>query len=149
MLAELRVRDLAVIADVAKRIGTGPRAVMDAEKGKASTGIVVYAGLLWLYDLLGPQLSAMGHRTVRVTGSDLGGVQVIDIESGACAEWFRIDGAIAEIYDVAVIPKVACPMSLGFASDEIKGLITHGELEAAVLEETEIGVTLPEKKFVT
>ena len=27
---------------------------MDAEKGTASTGIVVYAGLLWLYDLLQP-----------------------------------------------------------------------------------------------
>jgi hypothetical protein len=25
---------------------------MDAEKGKASTGIVVYAALLWLYDQL-------------------------------------------------------------------------------------------------
>ena len=42
------------IEDVAQRIGTGKRAVMDAEKGKASTGIVVYAGLLWLYGLLAP-----------------------------------------------------------------------------------------------
>jgi len=53
------------------------------------------------------------------------GVQVIDIGTGACVEWFRIDGAVSEIYDVAVVPDVACPMSLGFASDEIKGLITH------------------------
>ena len=27
---------------------------MDAEKGKASTGIGVYAALLWVYDLLEP-----------------------------------------------------------------------------------------------
>ena len=27
---------------------------MDAEKGKASTGIGVYAALLWVYDLLQP-----------------------------------------------------------------------------------------------
>ncbi|MBU6455739.1 MAG: hypothetical protein KGS72_28470 [Cyanobacteria bacterium REEB67] len=40
------------IADVAERIGTGPRAIMDAEKGKPATGIVVYAGLLWLYNQL-------------------------------------------------------------------------------------------------
>jgi len=40
------------IANVAERIGTGPRAVMDAERGKPSTGMVVYAALLWLYDLL-------------------------------------------------------------------------------------------------
>jgi uncharacterized protein (TIGR03032 family) len=56
------------------------------------------------------------------------GVQVIDLETGVCVEWFRVDGAIAEIYDVAVVPEVACPMSLGFASDEIKSLITHGAL---------------------
>ena len=47
-----RVRRNFTIADVAERIGTGPRAVMDAEKGKVSTGIVVYAALMWLYDQL-------------------------------------------------------------------------------------------------
>ncbi|MBX3072867.1 hypothetical protein KF728_12770 [Candidatus Obscuribacterales bacterium] len=47
-----RIRRNLTIADAAERIGTGPRAVMDAEKGKSSTGIVVYAALLWLYDQL-------------------------------------------------------------------------------------------------
>jgi hypothetical protein len=42
------------IDDVAQRLGTGPRAVTDAEKGKPSTGIVNYAGLLWLYGLMAP-----------------------------------------------------------------------------------------------
>jgi len=64
------------------------------------------------------------------------GVQVIDLETGICVEWFRIDGAISEIYDVAVIAKVACPMSLGFASDDIKGLVTHGDLDATALKKT-------------
>ena len=32
---------------------------MDAEKGKASTGMVVYAALLWLYDQL-EQLEQVG-----------------------------------------------------------------------------------------
>ncbi|GMQ95886.1 MAG: helix-turn-helix transcriptional regulator [Gammaproteobacteria bacterium] len=49
-----RLRRNLTIADVAQKIGTGPRAVADAEKGKRSTGIVVYAALLWAYDLLGP-----------------------------------------------------------------------------------------------
>jgi uncharacterized protein (TIGR03032 family) len=66
------------------------------------------------------------------------GVQVIDMETSACVEWFRIDGAIAEIYDVAVVPRVSCPMSLGFASDEIKGLITHGKLEQDTLKTKKI-----------
>ncbi len=61
------------------------------------------------------------------------GVQVIDLETGTCVEWFRIDGAIAEIYDVAVLPNVACPMSLGFASDDIRALITHGDLDDTIL----------------
>ena len=34
-----RIRRLYTIDEVAQKIGTGPRAVMDAEKGKASTGI--------------------------------------------------------------------------------------------------------------
>jgi transcriptional regulator with XRE-family HTH domain len=49
-----RVRRSLTIEDAAERIGTGPRAVMDAEKGKASTGVAVYVALLWLYDLLRP-----------------------------------------------------------------------------------------------
>jgi uncharacterized protein (TIGR03032 family) len=61
------------------------------------------------------------------------GIQVIDLETGACVEWFRIDGPIGEIYDTAVLPNVACPMSLGFASPEIRGLITHGDLDPASL----------------
>ncbi|MGE0240509.1 MAG: DUF4915 domain-containing protein, partial [Parvibaculaceae bacterium] len=57
------------------------------------------------------------------------GVQVIDLDSGTCVEWFRIDGAVAEIFDVTVLPGVACPMSLGFASNEIKTLITYEGLK--------------------
>jgi transcriptional regulator with XRE-family HTH domain len=53
-LRKARIRRSMTIEDAAERIGTGPRAVMDAEKGKPSTGIVVYTGLLWLYDLLQP-----------------------------------------------------------------------------------------------
>jgi transcriptional regulator with XRE-family HTH domain len=48
-----RIRRNLTIEEVAKKIGAGRRAVMDAEKGKPSTGIVVYAALLWVLDLLG------------------------------------------------------------------------------------------------
>ena len=37
------------MGEVAQRIGTGRRAVRDAERGKASTGVAVYAALLWAY----------------------------------------------------------------------------------------------------
>jgi len=64
------------------------------------------------------------------------GVQVIDLDTGTCVEWFRIDGAVAEIFDVTVLPGVACPMSLGFASNEIKTLITYEGLKPRSAEAT-------------
>jgi transcriptional regulator with XRE-family HTH domain len=53
-LRTARIRRKQTIAEVAEKIGTGTRAVRDAESGKASTGIAVYAALLWAYDLLQP-----------------------------------------------------------------------------------------------
>ena len=53
-LRTARIRRRLTIQEVAEKIGTGPRAVMDAERGKASTSIGVYAALLWAYDLLEP-----------------------------------------------------------------------------------------------
>ena len=40
------------IEEVAEKIGTGPRPVSDAEKGKPSTSAAVYIALLWVYDLV-------------------------------------------------------------------------------------------------
>lgn len=53
-LRTARLRRNLTIQAVAEKIGTGPRAVSDAEQGKISTGIAVYTALLWAYDLLGP-----------------------------------------------------------------------------------------------
>jgi uncharacterized protein (TIGR03032 family) len=53
------------------------------------------------------------------------GIQVIDLAKGVCAEWFRIDGAVKEIFDVAVINGHACPMSIGPGAPEIIKFITH------------------------
>ena len=53
-LRTARLRRNLTIKEVAEKIGCGPRAVSDAEKGKASTGIAVYVALLWAFDLLDP-----------------------------------------------------------------------------------------------
>jgi len=53
-LRTARLRRNLTIEEVGEKIGTGPRAVSGAEKGKISTGIAVYTALLWVYDLLGP-----------------------------------------------------------------------------------------------
>jgi transcriptional regulator with XRE-family HTH domain len=52
-LRTARTRRNLTVAEVAQKIGTGPRAVMDAEKGQPSSSIAIYAALLWAYDLIG------------------------------------------------------------------------------------------------
>ena len=51
-LRTARLRRNLTISDMAEKIGTGERAVADAEKGKPSTGIAVYAAMLWALDLI-------------------------------------------------------------------------------------------------
>ena len=52
-LRTARTRRNLTLAEVAEKIGTGVRAVRDAERGQPSTGIAIYAALLWAYDLIG------------------------------------------------------------------------------------------------
>lgn len=52
-LRTARLRRNLTIEKVAEKIGTGPRPISDAERGKVSTSAAVYMALLWAYDLLG------------------------------------------------------------------------------------------------
>ena len=72
---------------------------------------------------------ALDDRLKKTDSEPWCGVQVIDLEKGTCAHWFRIDGPVAELYDVGVVPNASCAMSLGFATQEILQLITHDELK--------------------
>ncbi|HEV2364900.1 MAG TPA: helix-turn-helix transcriptional regulator [Caulobacteraceae bacterium] len=51
-LRTARLRRNLTIAEVGRKIGAGERAIADAEKGKPSTSIATYAGLLWAFNLL-------------------------------------------------------------------------------------------------
>jgi len=51
------------------------------------------------------------------------GVQVIDLDTGGCVDWMRIDGVIAELYDVALLPGVACAMAAPAFSPEAAALV--------------------------
>ncbi len=57
-LRTARLRRNLTLDTMAEKIGTGVRAVSDAEKGKPSTGIAVYAGMLWALDLLDQMANA-------------------------------------------------------------------------------------------
>ena len=54
------------------------------------------------------------------------GLLVIDLRSGDVAHWLRVEGIVTELYDVAVLPQVVCPMALGFKTDEIQRTIAIG-----------------------
>ena len=54
------------------------------------------------------------------------GLQVIDLRTGDCIEWLRLEGQVTELYDVAFLPGVSRPMALGFKSDEIERLLSVG-----------------------
>ncbi len=47
-----RIRRGLTVRQAAEKIGTGVRAVGDAEKGKPSTSVSVYLALLWLFGLM-------------------------------------------------------------------------------------------------
>lgn len=52
------------------------------------------------------------------------GIQVIDLARGVCVEWFRIDGAVAELYDVEVLPGDVCPMAISLNTPEASQFVT-------------------------
>jgi uncharacterized protein (TIGR03032 family) len=62
------------------------------------------------------------------------GVCIVDLRSGDLVEWIRLDGAIKELFDVAAIAEVICPMALGVQSPDIQSLVSFepefGPLEA-------------------
>lgn len=53
------------------------------------------------------------------------GICIVDLRTGDLVEWIRLDGAIKELFDVAVIPETHCPMALGVSSPDIQSLIFH------------------------
>ncbi|MGD1852637.1 MAG: TIGR03032 family protein [Leptolyngbyaceae cyanobacterium] len=60
------------------------------------------------------------------------GLMIIDLNTGAIAQWLRLEGQISELYDVQVLPGVKRPMSLGFQSDEISRLLTFDTMSSTL-----------------
>lgn len=67
---------------------------------------------------------ALDRRLAEADSTPWTGVQVIDLDTGRCAHWFRIDGQVAELYDTAVLPGVGCAKSIAFPGNEPLNLIT-------------------------
>ncbi|NBB15861.1 TIGR03032 family protein [Caulobacter sp. SLTY] len=52
------------------------------------------------------------------------GVFIIDTRTGDTVEWIRLEGAITELFDIAALPGVACPMAVGIDSPDMQTMIT-------------------------
>lgn len=52
------------------------------------------------------------------------GIRIIDTTSGQCVHWFQLNRPAMELYDVAVLPDVVCPRSVGAMDDEAFDLVT-------------------------
>ena len=66
----------------------------------------------------------LGQALARKEGEAWCGVLVIDTRTGDTVEWIRLEGAITELFDVAVLPEGVCPMALGVDSPELQSMVT-------------------------
>jgi len=56
------------------------------------------------------------------------GVMVVNLATGDIVEWIRLEGHITEMFDVATMPGLACPMAVGPQTAEIQSTITFDAL---------------------
>jgi uncharacterized protein (TIGR03032 family) len=56
------------------------------------------------------------------------GILIVNLSTGDIVEWVRLEGHITELFDVAAIPGVRCPMALGPNTIEIHNSISFEPL---------------------
>jgi uncharacterized protein (TIGR03032 family) len=59
------------------------------------------------------------------------GFYVIDLDTGHVVQSVRLEGLVAELYDVVVLPEVVRPMAIGFKTTEIERMVQM-DAEAAL-----------------
>ncbi len=52
------------------------------------------------------------------------GVQVIDLRTGTCVDWLRLDGPVAELFDVEVLPGIRAAMAISPSAPDLTQFIT-------------------------
>lgn len=61
------------------------------------------------------------------------GVLIVNLGSGDIVEWIRLEGHITELFDVATMPGVACPMSIGPNAPEMQNTISFEQIALSTL----------------
>lgn len=67
---------------------------------------------------------ALDERLKQADSEPWCGMQVIDLTTNTCVDWFRIDGNVTELFDLEVIPGSACPMAVPPDSAEAAQLVS-------------------------
>jgi uncharacterized protein (TIGR03032 family) len=52
------------------------------------------------------------------------GIQVIDLRTGNVLQWIRLEGLVRELFDVAILPGVRCPMAISAQSPEFAATVS-------------------------
>ena len=122
--------------------GTGELGIVELAKGKAKMGKfkpvafcpgfvrgLTFHGKFAFVGLSRPRYKrfeglALDQRLKDTDSEPWCGVQVIDTETGACVDWFRIDGQIGELFDVELVEGYRCPMTVSPTSTDAATLIT-------------------------
>ncbi len=55
------------------------------------------------------------------------GLYIVDLRTGDVAHWLKIEGVVAELYDVVTLPGVTRPTVLGFKTDQIHRTLSVGD----------------------
>lgn len=63
------------------------------------------------------------------------GVLIVNLTSGDIVEWIRLEGHITEMFDVAAMPGVICPMSVGPGTPEMQNTISFEQTALLELEQ--------------
>lgn len=67
----------------------------------------------------------LDEEITRRGGAPWCGVQIINLATGDVVEWIRLDGAIRELFDVVVMPGMACPMAAPLQGGDLASLISY------------------------
>lgn len=124
--------------------GTGFLGTVDVEKGKLERVAFCPGYLRGLSFLPGHAVVGMSRQRENRTFSGLAlddelarrdaeprcGIQVVDLATGDCVHWVRIEGIVGELYDVVVLPGVIRPMVLGFKTDDIARTVSIGDADS-------------------
>lgn len=73
---------------------------------------------------------ALDDELVKRDASPWCGVLIVDLANGDIVEWIRLEGFITELFDVAAMPGVRCPMAIGPNTLEMQTTISFPAIEA-------------------